>query len=88
MRGSKHIHGSRAKRRGYHSQQNGTPSCWANFSRCLACMAISYRTLIWLRWLWSTGRRRWIPYTVVYELAKLAGLQLGLRKKTATKPDV
>ena len=30
----------------------------------------------------------WIPYTVVYELAKLAGLQLGLRKKTATKPDV
>lgn len=40
-----------------------------------------------LRWLWRTGRRRWIPYAVVYELAKLAGLQLGLRKKTVTKPD-
>jgi rhamnosyltransferase len=34
-----------------------------------------------LRWLWQTGRRRWIPYTVVYELAKVAGLQLGLRRR-------
>jgi rhamnosyltransferase len=32
-----------------------------------------------LRWLWGTGQRRWIPYTAVYELAKFAGLQLGLR---------
>ena len=32
-----------------------------------------------LEWLWRTGRRRWIPYTVVYELGKFAGLQLGLR---------
>jgi rhamnosyltransferase len=32
-----------------------------------------------LAWLWTTGRRRWIPYTVAYELAKFAGLQLGLR---------
>ena len=32
-----------------------------------------------LAWLWRTGRRRWIPYTVVYELAKFTGLQLGLR---------
>ena len=32
-----------------------------------------------LAWLWSSGRRRWIPYTVVYELGKFAGLQLGLR---------
>jgi rhamnosyltransferase len=39
-----------------------------------------------LRWLWRTGRRRWIPYAVVYELAKLAGLQLGLRRKPATSP--
>ena len=30
-------------------------------------------------WLWSTGRRRWIPYTAAYELGKYAGLQLGLR---------
>ena len=32
-----------------------------------------------LAWLWQTGRRRWIPYTVVYEGGKFAGLQLGLR---------
>jgi len=32
-----------------------------------------------LRWLWQSGRRRWIPYTVVYEFGKFAGLQLGLR---------
>jgi rhamnosyltransferase len=32
-----------------------------------------------LAWLWRTGRRRWIPYTAVYELGKFAGLQLGLR---------
>jgi rhamnosyltransferase len=32
-----------------------------------------------IAWLWTTGRRRWIPYTVVYELGKFAGLQLGLR---------
>ena len=34
-----------------------------------------------LVWLWRTGRRRWIPYTAVYELGKFAGLQLGLRHK-------
>jgi len=34
-----------------------------------------------LRWLWQTGQRRWIPYTIVYELAKVAGLQLGLRRR-------
>jgi len=33
-----------------------------------------------LRWLWQTNQRRWIPYTVGYELAKVAGLQLGLRR--------
>ena len=32
-----------------------------------------------LAWLWRTGRRRWIPYTTVYELGKFTGLQLGLR---------
>ena len=32
-----------------------------------------------LAWLWGTRRRRWIPYSVVYELGKFAGLQLGLR---------
>jgi GT2 family glycosyltransferase len=37
-----------------------------------------------VRWLWRTGRKRWIPYAAVYELAKLTGLQLGLRKKDVT----
>jgi rhamnosyltransferase len=30
-------------------------------------------------WLARTGRRRWIPYAAVYELAKFLGLQLGAR---------
>jgi glycosyltransferase involved in cell wall biosynthesis len=30
-----------------------------------------------LRWLVRTGRRRWIPYTAVYELTKFTALQLG-----------
>ncbi len=30
-----------------------------------------------LVWLWTTGRRRWIPYTAVYESAKMVGLVLG-----------
>jgi rhamnosyltransferase len=30
-----------------------------------------------LAWLVRTGRRRWIPYAVVYELGKFAGVQLG-----------
>ena len=37
-----------------------------------------------LRWLWQTGQRRWIPYTIVYELSKWAGLQLGLRRPSRT----
>jgi rhamnosyltransferase len=41
-----------------------------------------------LRWLWRTGRRRWIPYAVVYELAKAAGLQLGLRRDALTAVSV
>ncbi len=32
-----------------------------------------------ITWLWRTGRRRWLPYAAVYESAKFAGLQLGLR---------
>ena len=32
-----------------------------------------------LRWLWETGRRRWIPYAAAYEGAKFVGLQLGIR---------
>ncbi len=32
-------------------------------------------------WLWRTGRRRWLPYASVYELAKFAGLQLGVRHR-------
>jgi rhamnosyltransferase len=32
-------------------------------------------------WLWTTGQRRWIPYTAAYELAKFAGLQLGRRHR-------
>ncbi len=34
-----------------------------------------------LRWLWSTGRRRAIPYAIVYEGGKFVGLQLGARHR-------
>ncbi|MGH2924167.1 MAG: glycosyltransferase family 2 protein, partial [Solirubrobacterales bacterium] len=34
-----------------------------------------------LAWLWRSGHRRWVPYAVVYELAKYAGLQLGARHR-------
>lgn len=30
-------------------------------------------------WLWRSGHAHWIPYAVVYEGAKFAGLQLGIR---------
>jgi rhamnosyltransferase len=34
-----------------------------------------------IAWLWRTGQRRWLPYTAVYELTKLAALQLGSRHR-------
>jgi rhamnosyltransferase len=34
-----------------------------------------------LAWLIRTGQTRWIPYTVVYEFAKFAGLCLGARHR-------
>ena len=39
-----------------------------------------------LAWLWRTGQRRWIPYAVLYELAKFAGLQLGARHRHLPLP--
>ena len=38
-----------------------------------------------LAWLWSSGRRRWIPYTLAYELGRYAGLQAGLHHKWLPK---
>jgi rhamnosyltransferase len=29
-------------------------------------------------WLWNQGHAAWIPYAVAYELAKLAGMELGI----------
>ena len=37
-------------------------------------------------WLWRTRQLRWLPYAVVYESAKFAGLQLGLRHKRVPRP--
>ena len=39
-----------------------------------------------LGWLWRTGQRRWIPYATAYELAKLAGLELGRRHRLVPAP--
>ena len=32
-----------------------------------------------LKWLWSSGRRRWIPYTVAFEATRFIGFRLGTR---------
>jgi rhamnosyltransferase len=32
-----------------------------------------------LTWLWRTRQRRWIPYSMAYDIAKFAGLQVGRR---------
>lgn len=37
-------------------------------------------------WLLKTGQARWIPYTGLYELTKLAGLVLGARHKRLPLP--
>ena len=37
-----------------------------------------------LSWLWRTRQRRWIPFAVIYELAKVAGLLAGLRHASRT----
>jgi GT2 family glycosyltransferase len=48
-----------------------------------------------LAWLVRTGQRRWLPYTIAYELAKLLGIRLGahherlplwLKKRCSTLP--
>ena len=39
-----------------------------------------------LAWLWSIGQRRWIPYAILYELVKFAGLQLGARHRHLPLP--
>lgn len=41
-----------------------------------------------LHWLLQPGRRRWLPYAVVYEGAKFLGLQLGTRWRRLPRPLV
>lgn len=45
-------------------------------TRALARAAVAYATGE-TRWLWTTGRRRWIPYAAVYESTKMLGLICG-----------
>ena len=45
-------------------------------TRVLRAAAIAYARGE-LSWLWRSGQRRWIPYAVVYESTKMAGLVLG-----------
>jgi hypothetical protein len=74
MRGSRSMRGSHAKQHGYRSRRNDTPSCWVNFSRCPAYMAILYQTLIWLRLPWNTGLRCAPPMVILHGFAGCAGL--------------
>ncbi len=39
-----------------------------------------------LAWLWRTGRRRWIPYAVVYESTKMTGLLFGANHRRLPLP--
>jgi len=39
-----------------------------------------------LRWLWRGGERRSIPYSVVYELTRYSGFQLGVRHRLIPLP--
>jgi rhamnosyltransferase len=34
-----------------------------------------------IRWLWQTHQRGWIPYAIVYEASKMAGLLLGINHR-------
>jgi rhamnosyltransferase len=45
-------------------------------TRVLARAAFSYATGE-TRWLWTTRRRRWIPYAALYESTKMLGLVCG-----------
>lgn len=49
-------------------------------ARALRAAAIRYARGE-LQWMWRTGQRRWIPYTVVYETTKMVGLLLGANHK-------
>ncbi len=49
-------------------------------ARALRAAAIRYARGE-LQWMWRTGQRRWIPYTVVYETTKMIGLLLGASHK-------
>jgi len=49
-------------------------------ARALRAAAIRYARGE-LQWMWGTGQRRWIPYTVVYETTKMIGLLLGANHK-------
>ena len=48
--------------------------------RVLRRRALSYG-LGEIRWLLRTGQRRWIPYSLIYESAKMAGLLLGMNHR-------
>jgi rhamnosyltransferase len=48
-----------------------------------------------VRWMWRTGRRRWLPYTGIYEATKMLGLvaganheriPLGLKRRLSAMP--
>jgi rhamnosyltransferase len=47
-------------------------------SRALRASALTYAGGE-LVWLWRSGQRRWIPYTVLYECAKMLGLLAGIK---------
>jgi len=54
-------------------------------ARVLRAAAIDYARGE-LSWLWRSGQRRWIPYAIVYESTKMAGLVLGANHRRLPLP--
>ena len=54
-------------------------------ARVLRAAAIDYARGE-LSWLWRSGQRRWIPYAILYETTKMAGLVLGANHRRLPLP--
>ena len=48
----------------------------ANSRQALRRAAVNYARGE-VTWMWQTGRRRWLPYTALYEATKMTGLLAG-----------
>jgi rhamnosyltransferase len=76
-----HFYSLRDAYRRFHASGASSSRSYVAGSRSVMTLAraMTRYALEELRWLWRSGHRRAIPYTLVYELTKAAGLVAGLR---------